>query len=260
MNNEYVQATVESGVLKVMIDRQSKLNALNGAVLQELLSVFESMASRDDVHCVVIRGAGDKAFVAGADITEFLDLDKDGLSDLTRLGNGLMSTIESLDKPVIGVVNGYALGGGCELALACHIRIASSNAQLGLPEIHLGLIPGYGGTQRLSRLVGQGRALEMMLTGKPVSAEKALQMGLVNQVVELDDLDETADMLASKLARSAPIAMKGILQAVIQGGDTSQAQGLELEHGLFKGLFETEDMREGTAAFLEKRKPRFKGS
>ena len=259
MSNQYIITNIDQGVLNVTINRPEKLNALNIQVLTELMSVISNEAASSEVRCVVITGAGDKAFVAGADIAELRGLSPEGLQSNAALGKSLMSAIENLGKPVIAAVNGFALGGGCELAMACHLRIASSSALLGLPEVQLGLMPGYGGTQRLLRLVGQGRSLEMMLSGKPVNAQKALEYGLVNQVVEPDELVSFTGALASKLARSAPCAMKSILEAVVGGADVSLEQGLTLENRLFEGLFETDDMREGTSAFLEKRKPEFKG-
>ncbi len=260
MTDTFVRTGAENGVLNITIDRQEKLNALNFDVLSQLHSTLETEARQQEIRCLVITGAGTRAFVAGADIAEIRDLDDEGLRKIIDLGNGVMSRIENLGKPVIAAINGYALGGGCELALACHIRIASNTAQFGLPEVRLGLMPGYGGTQRLSRLIGHGKSLEMMLTGKPISAEQAKDYGLVNKVVEPEDLLSVSGKLAATLAGSAPIAMKGILAAVLDGADTSLADGLELENKLFSGLFKTADMREGTAAFLEKRKPRFKGS
>ena len=259
MTDTFVRTGADNGVLNITIDRQEKLNALNFDVLSQLHSALETEARQQEIRCVVITGAGTRAFVAGADIAEIRDLDDEGLRKIINLGNGVMSRIENLGKPVIAAINGYALGGGCELALACHIRIASNTAQFGLPEVRLGLMPGYGGTQRLSRLIGHGKSLELMLTGKPISAEQAIDCGLVNKVVEPEDLLSVSGKLAATLAGAAPIAMKSILAAVLDGADTSLADGVELENKLFSGLFETADMREGTAAFLEKRKPRFKG-
>ena len=260
MTDTFVQTSVSDGVMTITIDRPEKLNALNQVVLAQLRSAIEVAADLDEVRSVVITGAGPKAFVAGADIDELRSWDAKLWPGFIRQGHELMDSIENLGKPVIAAINGFALGGGCELALACHIRIASSSALLGLPEVQLGLMPGYGGTQRLSRLIGRGRALEMMLSGKPLNAEQARDCGLVNQVVEPEELMAAAGKLAAKLARSAPCAMKSILEAVLDGAETSQVKGLELEAELFAGLLDTQDMREGTAAFLEKRKPEFKGS
>jgi enoyl-CoA hydratase len=259
MSGDYVKTTYENGVMLITIDRQDKLNALNSEVLKQLQSAFDDARQDDNVRCVVITGAGEKAFVAGADIAEIRSLDSTGVADILNTGHTLMNSIEQLGKPVIAAVNGYALGGGCELALACHLRIAANSALLGLPEVQLGLMPGYGGSQRLSRLTGNGRALEMMLTGKPVSAEQARDYGIVNQVTEPGELMAVTLKLASRLAASAPCAMRSIMDAVQKGTDTSLQNGLDIEAALFAGLFDTEDMREGTAAFLEKRKPEFKG-
>jgi len=259
MNSQFVHSVVEDGVSQITIDRQDKLNALNKQVIAELENAFQAAKQSQKVRCIVLTGAGQKAFVAGADIVELRSLDKEGVRQTVKQGHELMNLVENLGKPVIAAVNGFALGGGCELALACHLRIASGNAQLGLPEIHLGLMPGYGGTQRLSRLIGHGRALEMILGGKPVSAEKALQLGLVNALTEPEELAGAAAKHAATLARSAPCAMKSILKAVNEGGNLALTDGLDLEATLFEGLFDTDDMREGTAAFLEKRKPAFKG-
>jgi enoyl-CoA hydratase len=259
MNDQFVRTATDGGVMHITIDRQDKLNALNRQVLTQLNSAFETASRSAETRCVVLTGAGSKAFVAGADIAEIRSLDAQGADSIVQQGHELMNLVENLGKPVIAAVNGYALGGGCELALACNLRIAASSARMGLPEIHLGLMPGYGGTQRLTRLIGRGRALEMMLTGKPVGAELALQYGLVNAVTEPEELETVVGKLAGKLARSAPLAMKGILQAVQNGADLGLPAGLDLEAQLFAGLFETGDMREGTAAFLEKRKPEFKG-
>jgi enoyl-CoA hydratase len=258
MTEILVQTSSEQSVLSITIDRQDKLNALNSAVLSQLHSAFD-LATDNDIRCVVLTGAGAKAFVAGADIAEIRSMDDEGLARNVELGNSLMNKIEGLGKPVIAAVNGFALGGGCELALACHIRIAADNALLGLPEVSLGLMPGYGGTQRLSRLIGKGRALDMMLTGKPVNAQQAMAYGLVSRVVDPEELMTEVNKLAGKLAKAAPCAMKSILEAVLTGSEATLADGLALEAELFTGLFETEDMREGTAAFLEKRKPEFKG-
>ncbi len=259
MNQAFVHTRSEGAIHHITVDRQDKLNALNRAVLTELAAAFDAARNDDDIRVVVFTGAGPRAFIAGADIAEIRQLDHAGGERMARQGHDLALAIQNLGKPVIAAVNGYALGGGCELALACSVRIASHNALLGLPEIKLGLMPGFGGSQRLARLVGRGLAMEMMLTGEPVDADRALELGLVNQVVEPEALAEAASALAGNLARSAPHAMRGILNAVNHGADLPLADGLHLEVGLFADLFDTEDMREGTAAFLEKRKPEFKG-
>jgi enoyl-CoA hydratase len=259
MSFEFVKRHTLGGVAWIVIDNQEKLNALNSQVIEELFAAMEEVAGDPEAKVVVLTGAGDKAFVAGADIGELQSLDNRSFGRLGRRGQDLMNQIEDLSKPVIAAVNGYALGGGCELAMACTLRIASSNALLGLPEVKLGLLPGYGGTQRLTRLVGSGRALHMMLTGDPINAEQASMIGLVNQVVEPEALEETVAKLAGKLAESAPLAMRGIMRAVNEGAGLSRDEGLEIEVIEFVKVLSSEDMVEGTTAFLEKRKPRFSG-
>jgi enoyl-CoA hydratase len=260
MSEPLVLSRQEGGVLYLTINRESKLNALNRAVIEQLRDAFAKAGHHSDTRCVVLTGAGDRAFAAGADIGEIRDLTKEEVAAFVEAGHELMNAIENLGKPVIAAINGYALGGGCELALACTLRIASSNARIGLPEVTLGLIPGYGGTQRLSRLAGRGRALHMMLTGQAVTAETALQWGLLNEVVEAGELMNAAGELAEQLAASAPLAMKAIIAAVHQGADLALARSLDLERQYFERVCHSADMREGTAAFLEKRKPVFKGN
>ena len=204
-------------------------------------------------------GAGEKAFVAGADIAEMTAMTPVQAQGFSRTGQRLMRSIERLGKPVIARVHGFALGGGMELAMACHLRVASEKAKFGQPEINLGLIPGFGGTQRLLRLAGRGAALELCLTGAPISAQRAHELGIVSRVVAPEALDEAVSTLADQLAAAAPLAVAGILDAVLQGGETSIDQGLEFETQGFALAFSTEDMREGTTAFLEKRKADFKG-
>jgi enoyl-CoA hydratase len=259
MKQSYVRTQLDGAVFHVTVDRQDKLNALNRAVLEELAAAFELARTDDEVRVVVFTGAGPRAFIAGADISELRQLDDEEGARMARQGHDLTLGIQNLGKPVIAAVNGFALGGGCELALACSIRIASANALLGLPEVKLGLMPGFGGTQRLARLIGRGLAMEMMLTGEPVDAPRALQLGLVSRVVEAGQLEEEVGQFASRLADSAPHAMRGILNAVNHGADLPLAAALQLEIELFTALFRTRDMREGTTAFLEKRKPEFKG-
>lgn len=259
MSDSPVLSRLEDGVLHLTINREDKLNALNRAVLEALRDAFEDAAHRSDTRCVVLTGAGQRAFAAGADIGEIRALAEDEVAAFVDFGHELMNGIENLGKPVIAAINGYALGGGCELALACTLRVAASTAQIGLPEVGLGLIPGYGGTQRLSRLAGRGRALHLMLTGKPIKAEQALQWGILNQVVEPDELGQAAGALAAQLATSAPLAMKAIMAAVHQGADLAMARSLDLEKQYFARVCASADMREGTRAFLEKRKPEFKG-
>jgi len=260
MSTPNVVTRTENHIRHITIDRQDKLNALNLAMLEELWEAFESARTDPEVRVVVLTGAGDRAFIAGADIAELRDLDPEGAAAASGKGQALSLKIQQLGKPVIAAVNGFALGGGCEMALACTLRIASSNAMLGLPEIKLGLLPGYGGTQRLGRLIGRGLAMEMTLTGEPISADRALQLGLVNQVVEQEELPGAVEALARKLAASAPQAMRCIMEAINRGIDVTLEEGLELERNQFAEIAGTDDAREGTSAFLEKRKPRFTGS
>jgi enoyl-CoA hydratase len=241
------------------VNRPAKRNALDARTLDELDTAFARLGADDDVRAVVVTGAGEKAFVAGADVDELASLDADGGRRAAQRGQRVFDRIEWLGKPVVAAVNGYALGGGCELALACHVRIASENAMLGTPEVKLGLICGYGGTQRLPRLVGKGRALELLLTGEPVEAREALRIGLVNRVVPQAELLATAEALARRMTANAPLALRSTLEAVIGGQDRPLPEALEGEAGLFGDLLATEDAREGTRAFLEKRPARFTG-
>ena len=243
----------------VTIDRQEKLNALNAEVVAEIGEVFSSLRDDDAVRGVVLTGAGQKAFVAGADIGELAKMDSVGGVRVSRDGQDVFRQIERFPKPVLAAVGGYALGGGCELALACHMRIASSRARFGLPEVGLGIIPGYGGTIRLARLIGLGRAIELTLTGDMVEAERALSIGLVSAVVEPDDLLEEAKTLIRKVTKNGPVAVRMALESIYRGLDTATAEALDFESSLFGLLASTEDMREGMEAFLEKRKPDFKG-
>jgi len=246
-------------VRTITVNRPDKLNALNRDTLNELTVAFTQAAQDDDVRVVVLAGAGEKAFVAGADIAEMNGYTPAQAQAFSRTGQRLMSTIERLGKPVIARVQGFALGGGMELAMACHLRVASEKAKFGQPEINLGLIPGFGGTQRLLRLAGRAAALELCLTGVPIGAPRAWELGIVNRVVAPEALHEAVDALASQLAAAAPLAAAGILDAVLQGGETSLDQGLEFETQGFALMFSTQDMREGTGAFLEKRKAVFEG-
>jgi enoyl-CoA hydratase len=243
----------------VTLHRPEKLNALNNEVLLELERVFADLEQDPEVGVVILTGAGEKAFVAGADIAELRDLDTAGARVQALRGQAVFQRIEAMPKPVIAAVNGFALGGGCELALACHIRIASENARFGLPEVSLGLIPGYGGTQRLSRLVGKGVALDLILSGEMTPAAEALRMGLVSRVVPQTELRSAAEKLARTILSRGPIALRSALAAVHEGLEMSQEQGLQHEAALFGLLAATQDMREGTGAFLEKRPAQFRG-
>ena len=259
MTSTLVDFRLDNGVAWITIKLPEKLNAVSFDVLAALEDAVERAAADDECRVVVITGAGEKAFVAGADISEIAEVGEEDGPDVVRRGQNLYNRIERLGKPVIAAVNGYAMGGGCELALACHIRIASSNALLGLPEVKLGLLPGYGGTQRLVRTIGSGRGLHLMMTGDPLTAEQALDWGLVTQVVELSELESTVSALAGKLARLAPLALQAILDSVIRGRDLPIQDGLDIEAEYFVRLCMSEDKAEGVAAFLEKRKPEFRG-
>jgi enoyl-CoA hydratase len=245
----------ESGICTLTINRPDKLNALNNQVLEELDAAVDSIKENYKVKALVITGAGEKAFVAGADIKELSSLDPVTGEKVSKKGQDIFQKIEDLTIPVIAAVNGYALGGGCELAMACHLRIASENAALGLPEVSLGLIPGYGGTQRLTQLVGRAKALEFIMTGRQVKADEAFEVGLVNQVTEHSAIDEAKSML-SKILKQGPVAIKNALLAVKEAGS---GNGYESEARLFGELCGTADFKEGTGAFLEKRKPNFSG-
>ncbi len=249
----------DGGVLTVTINRPKVLNSLSFATLSELGQAIEAAAADDSVRVVVLTGAGEKSFVAGADINELASQSPvEGRSHAAR-GQALFDRIETLGKPVIAAVNGFALGGGCELAMACTMRIAADTAKFGQPEINLGLIPGYGGTQRLPRLIGRGRAQELLLTGDMITADDARRMGLVNHVFPAADLMAEVKKVAEKLATKPPVAMRYILDAVGRGLDMSFAEGQAHEAALFGLVSSTADMREGTTAFLEKRKAQFTG-
>jgi enoyl-CoA hydratase len=248
-----------AGVRTLRINRPDKLNALNREVIDALDAAFAEAARDPEVRVVVLTGAGPKAFVAGADIAEMHTLTPVQGRDFSLRGSRMMRRIEKLPKPVIAMINGFALGGGLELAMSCHLRIAADSAKVGQPEINLGLIPGFGGSQRLLRLCGRAATLELCLTGAPISAERALQLGIVNRVVPAADLETETMTLAKQLAAAAPLALRGLLDCVNVGGECSLEEGLEYESAQFGLMFATEDMREGTRAFLEKRKPSFTG-
>jgi enoyl-CoA hydratase len=251
--------STEDGVARLTVNRPQKLNAMNAETLDEIDSVFTRLAADDAVRAVVVTGAGEKAFIAGADIQELALLNGTTGHSAALRGQSVFRRIETLGKPVIAAINGFALGGGLELALSCHLRVAAEGARLGLPEVTLGAIPGYGGTQRLSRLVGRGRALEMILTGDPIDAAEAHRIGLVNRVVPREALLDSANELARRMIRNGPLALKHALLAVDRGLDLDLQNGLLLEATLFGILCGTEDLKEGMNAFLEKRKAAFRG-
>jgi enoyl-CoA hydratase len=248
---------LENGIFIVTINRPDKLNALNKDVFTDLDAMLKEVENNAGIRGVIITGAGQKAFVAGADITEFLGLHGSQGMELARRGQEIFSRIEGCTKPVIAAVNGFALGGGCELAMACHIRIASENAKFGQPEVNLGLIPGYGGTQRLVQLIGKGRALELLMTAGMIDATTALQFGLVNHMVQQEQLLPKAIEILSVITSKAPLAISRCITAA--NAVFGQENGYQVELESFGQCFDTEDMKEGTTAFLEKRKANFKG-
>jgi enoyl-CoA hydratase len=250
--------TADHGAVRVItVNRPDKLNALNHDTLTALDDAFMAASGDPGVRVVVLTGAGPKAFVAGADISEMARITPVQAREFSLLGQRMMRRVERMPKPVIAMVNGFALGGGLELAMCCHLRIASENARLGLPEVTLGLLPGFGGSQRLPRLAGRAAAFELALTGAPVDAARALQLGLVNRVVAPDALEGEVMALANKLAQAAPLALRAILDAVNVGGECAIDEGLEYESAQFGLIFATEDAREGMQAFLERRAPTF---
>jgi len=259
MSYQNIDVHVEDGIAVVTIAREEKRNALNDATLVELQQAFLGLRDRADVGGVIVTGRGDKAFVAGADIGELAALTPVAGREMARRGQRVMDVIERFPKPVIAAVNGFALGGGCELALACHVRIACEEAKLATPEVKLGILCGFGGTQRLARLVGRGRALEILLTGEMIDAAEALRIGLVNRVVPRASLLAESEALLRKMLQNGPLSLRFTLQAVGTGLDMPLDQGLELEATLFGLICTSDDMKEGTRAFLEKRPPRFTG-
>ncbi len=247
-------------VRTIQIHRPEKLNALDSATIDALDAAFAQAAGDPAVRALILTGSGAKAFVAGADIAEMADFTAVRARDFSLRGQRMMRRVETLPKPVIAMINGFALGGGLELAMCCHLRIAADSARMGQPEINLGLIPGFGGSQRLLRLAGRAAALELCLTGAPIDAARALQLGIVNRVVPADALQDATETLAAQLARSAPLAMRGLLDCVNVGADCAMDAALEYESAQFGLVFSSDDMREGTRAFLEKRAPQFTGS
>jgi len=257
--------TEQSGaILTITINRPDKLNALNGVVMNELSQVIDEVYSNTSIQSAIITGSGSKAFIAGADITEFIGLTKQQGQELAKKGQDIFLKIENSPKPIIAAVNGFALGGGCELAMACHFRLCSANAKFGQPEVNLGLIPGYGGTQRLTQLIGKGKALELMMTGAMINAEEALKLGLVNDVLAAELLLPKAKEILEVIGSKAPIAIAKLIECVnvavvSDSAYTNGKSGYEKEQEAFAECFATEDMKEGVDAFLEKRKAVFTG-
>ncbi|ANH82942.1 enoyl-CoA hydratase [Niabella ginsenosidivorans] len=258
MNYETLLTSVEDAILTIKINRPDKLNALNKIMLRELETALSELNRNTEIKAAMITGSGDKAFIAGADISEFSSLDAAGGELLSKNGQRLFSKIETSVKPIIAAVNGFALGGGCELAMACHFRIASENAKFGQPEVNLGLLPGYGGTQRLTQLIGKGRALELLLTGNMIDAVTAFNYGLVNHVVPQPELLIKAKSILSLINTKAPLAVAGCIEAA-NLAYAPDGEGYKSEAALFGNLIATEDAKEGISAFLEKRKASFKG-
>jgi enoyl-CoA hydratase/carnithine racemase len=259
MGYENLLYEVKDRIARITVNRPNVLNALNRTTIEELGASLDAAHQDASVRVVILTGTGEKAFVAGADINELAKRTPIDAPDFARFGQTVLHKLETLGKPSIAAINGFALGGGCELALACTLRIASKNAKLGQPEGKLGILPGYGGTQRLPRLCGKGVAHEMILTGEMISADEALRVGLVNRVVEQAELLSTAEAMAMKIIANAPIAVRYAMEAVERGVEMPQEEGLYLEAALFGLCCATDDMREGTRAFLEKRPAKFQG-
>ncbi len=258
-NLEFVTYEVTNRIATITVNRPDKMNALNERVMADIDAAFAR--AKDDADCgvVILTGAGEKAFVAGADIGELATQTVRGGKEKSLRGQAILARIENLGKPVIAMLNGYAFGGGLELALACHLRTLAAETRIGLPEVGLSIIPGYGGTQRLPRIVGRGRALEMILTGKPIDAPTAERFGLVNRVAPAAELREVTEKLAGAMLGNGPLALALATESVLRGTEVSQEEGLRIECDLFGIISSTEDMREGLNAFLEKRKPSYKG-
>jgi enoyl-CoA hydratase/carnithine racemase len=249
----------KNGIAYVTLNRPKVLNALNTPTWRDLRTAFEDARDNDTVRGVILTGAGDKAFIAGADISELAQAGAFQAEESSRFGQGVLELIENLGKPVVAAINGFALGGGCETAMACTIRIAVERAKFGQPEVKLGLLPGGGGTQRLPRLVGKGRALQLILSGEMIDAQEAYRIGLVNEVVSAANLMARAETILKQISANAPIAIKFALAATNKGLDTSQSEGFALEASYFGICAATDDKKEGTSAFLEKRAPQFHG-
>jgi enoyl-CoA hydratase len=258
-NYENVEYLASEGIAWITVNRPEKLNALDTATVREIVAAARNAMKDDGVRVLVVTGAGEKAFVAGADIGEMSAMAPAEAQRHSRFLQHSLDVLERSRKPVLAAVNGFALGGGCELAMACHVRIAADNARFGQPEVNLGLIPGAGGTQRLQRLVGRGRALDLIMSGNMIDAVEAHRIGLVNMVVPASDLQEETAAYATNLMKKSPMALSRCIEAIVSGGEVAQPEGQRSEAALFGLCFATEDMKEGTAAFLEKRKPSFQG-
>jgi enoyl-CoA hydratase len=257
---KFIRVEARASIAIITVNRPDKLNALNAETVNELRTALEQVAADAAIRAVIITGAGDKSFVAGADIAELAQMTPISGIDVARQGQDTFRMLETMRKPVIAAVNGFALGGGLELALACHFRVASDNAKFGLPEVKLGIIPGYGGTVRLPRVVGRGRALELILTGEMIDAQEAYRVGLVNHIYPQSELLDAAQQLAKKIAANGPVAVALAIEAVDHGFHAATEDALRLEAKLFGLLASTQDMREGMGAFLEKRKANFQGA
>ncbi len=258
MTYEHLLYEVKDQIARITINRRKVLNSLSRQTMEELGACLDEAAREEAVRALILTGTGEKAFVAGADISELAQHTPVVGKEFSLFGQGVLRKLETMGKPSIAAINGYALGGGCELAMACTLRIAATTAKLGQPEVKLGILPGYGGTQRLTRLCGRGVASQLLLTGEMISAADALRIGLVNQVVEPGELLAAAEGMAKKIIANAPLAIKASLDAIDRGFEMPQEEGLFLEATLFGLLCATEDKREGTSAFLEKRAPQFK--
>ncbi len=259
MSYKNITVEREQKIALITINRREKLNALNQETLSELSTAFQEAEADQEIQGILLTGTGSKAFAAGADISEIYPLSLESGRAFARFGQRVYSQIEHMTKPVIALVNGYALGGGCELAMACHLRIASENARFGQPEVNLGLIPGYGGTQRLPRLVGRAVALELLLTGEMIDANRAYELGLVNQIVAQEELLDAGKKLLNHILTKGPLAVRYVLETVHRGLNTTLEEGLQIEADFFGMVCDTEDMKEGISAFQEKREAIFKG-
>ena len=259
MNFENILLEKKNAIAYVTVNRPKVLNALNMATMEELRAAFTDIKSDSSIRVAIMTGSGEKAFIAGADIGELAKHDAVSGKEYTHKGQSVLDLIENLGKPVIACINGFALGGGCEIAMACTMRLASENAKLGQPEVKLGIIPGYGGTQRLPRLVGKGIAMQLVLSGEMITAQEAHRIGLVNEVTAAGDLIPRAEAIAQKIIANAPLAVQYSMEAVNKGMEMTLAEGLYLEAVLFAVACATEDKKEGTTAFLEKRAAQFKG-